>query len=159
MGTGTNTVYKVKRLVPVVAGILAIVLVGFLLGKPLLNMLTGAGKEDSSSQPTDPSSQVEISSKEDTTQSSSDVSSQPQTEDVPVVHKTRVYFYVDTAVLSTDAGIDNVVAQMKNAGATHLVFDVKNPDGTVMYLSSNQYASQLKSDKAVDLKALTARLA
>lgn len=158
MGTGTNTVYKVKRLVPVVAGILAIVLVGFLLGKPLLNMLTGAGKEDSSSQPTDTSSQVEISSKEDTTQSSSDVSSQPQTEDVPDVHKTRVYFYVDTAVLSTDAGIDNVVAQMKNAGATHLVFDVKNPDGTVMYLSSNQYASQLKSDKAVDLKSLTAKL-
>ena len=163
MGTGTNTVYKVKRLIPLVAGVLAIVLVGFLLGKPLMDMLTGAGKDDSSSQPTDTSSRTEITSQPSPsaqpdvtpqpTPSSSPVEDQP-----PVVAKTRVYFYADTAQLATDAGVDSVIARMKNAGATHLVFDVKNQDGNVMYVSSNGYASQLQSDKAVDLKALTARL-
>ena len=50
MGSTTNTVYKIKRIVPMIAGVVVLVLAGFLLGKPLLAMLSGGGG-DSSSQP------------------------------------------------------------------------------------------------------------
>ncbi len=160
MGTGTKTVYKLKRALPVVAGVVALVLIGFLLGKPLMEMLTGT--PDSSSQPVTPASKPEVSSQqsvssENVSSSSEDVSS--KAEEVPiVVAKTKVYYYVDTASLSTEAEIDAVVSKMKAAGATHLVFDVKASDGTVMYTSSNQYASQLLAPKAIDVKQLTNKL-
>ncbi len=169
MGTGTNTVYKVKRTLPLVAGVLVLVLIGFLLGKPLLNMLSGEG---SSSQPADVSSKQDVSSQLDTSSrtegsSQQDVPSESSSSgntssDVgvipPATAKTKVYYYADTALLATESGIDSVISAMKTAGATHLVFDVKNEDGNVMYTSSNQYASQIQSANPVDLKTLVAKL-
>ena len=170
MGTSTNATYKVKRVVPVVAGIVVIVLAGFLLGKPIMNMLSGTSEP--SSKPADTSSKTEVSQPQDTNQGapdnnqsvsseniSSDATSSENVTDTPlVVEKNRVYYYVDSAALSTAVGLDGVIANAKTAGATHLVFDVKNQDGTVMYLSQNQYAMQLKSDKAYDLKAVCEKL-
>ena len=157
MGSSAVTAHKVKQLLPIVAAVLAIVLVGFLLGKPVLNMLSGAGKSDSSSssQIVDTSSKLEDSSVQtDVSQPSSDVQSDnPQ----PVI-KTRIYYYADTSALSTEAGIDGVIAQMKSKGATHLVFDVKNQDGNLLYASADQYGSQLVADKTVDIKALVSKL-
>ena len=162
MGSSAVTAHKVKQLLPIVAAVLAIVLVGFLLGKPVLNMLTGAGKSDSSSssQIVDTSSKLEDSSVQtDVSQPSSDVQSDnPQPEIVQPVAKTRIYYYADTSALSTEAGIDGVIAQMKSKGATHLVFDVKNQDGNLLYASANQYGSQLVADKTVDIKALVSKL-
>ena len=162
MGTSAVTAHKVKQLLPIVAAVLAIVLVGFLLGKPVLNMLSGAGKGDSSSssQIVDTSSKLEDSSvRTDVSQPSSDVQSDnPQPEIVQPVAKTRIYYYADTSALSTEAGIDGVIAQMKSKGATHLVFDVKNQDGNLLYASANQYGSQLVADKTVDIKALVSKL-
>ncbi|MBR5873398.1 MAG: hypothetical protein IKY90_01540 [Oscillospiraceae bacterium] len=162
MGSSAVTVHKVKQLLPIVAAVLAIVLVGFLLGKPVLNMLSGAGKGDSSSssQIVDTSSKLEDSSVQtDVSQPSSDVQSDnPQPEIVQPVAKTRIYYYADTSALSTEAGIDGVIAQMKSKGATHLVFDVKNQDGNLLYTSANQYGSQLVADKTVDIKALVSKL-
>ena len=163
MGTGTNTVYKVKRVVPIVAGVVVLVLAGFLLGKPLLAMLSGGGVDTDSKPQTSsqtvtstqtnsevpPTSETTVSSQEDTSS---------KTEVVPPVVKTKAYYYVDTATMSTDAGLAAVIDKAKAAGATHLVFDVKNPDGTVMYLSSNEYASKLASDKAVDLKVVAEKV-
>ena len=162
MGTSAVTAHKVKQLLPIVAAVLAIVLVGFLLGKPVLNMLSGAGKSDSSSssQIVDTSSKLEDSSVQtDVSQPSSDAQSDnPQPEIVQPVTKTRIYYYADTSALSTEAGIDGVIAQMKSKGATHLVFDVKNPDGNLLYASADQYGSQLVADKTVDIKALVSKL-
>ena len=162
MGTSAVTAHKVKQLLPIVAAVLAIVLVGFLLGKPVLNMLSGAGKGDSSSssQIVDTSSKLEDSSvRTDVSQPSSDVQSDnPQPEVIQPVAKTRIYYYADTSSLSTEAGIDGVIAQMKSKGATHLVFDVKNQDGNLLYASANQYGSQLVADKTVDIKALVSKL-
>ena len=162
MGSSAVTAHKVKQLQPIVAAVLAIVLVGFLLGKPVLNMLSGAGKSDSSSssQIVDTSSKLEDSSVQtDVSQPSSDVQSDnPQPEIVQPVAKTRIYYYADTSALSTEAGIDGVIAQMKSKGATHLVFDVKNQDGNLLYASANQYGSQLVADKTVDIKALVSKL-
>ena len=162
MGSSAVTAHKVKQLLPIVAAVLAIVLVGFLLGKPVLNMLSGAGKSDSSSssQIVDTSSKLEDSSVQtDVSQPSSDVQSDnPQPEIVQPVAKTRIYYYADTSALSTEAAIDGVIAQMKSKGATHLVFDVKNQDGNLLYASANQYGSQLVADKTVDIKALVSKL-
>ena len=162
MGSSAVTAHKVKQLLPIVAAVLAIVLVGFLLGKPVLNMLSGAGNSDSSSssQIVDTSSKLEDSSVQtDVSQPSSDVQSDnPQPEIVQPVAKTRIYYYADTSALSTEAGIDGVIAQMKSKGATHLVFDVKNQDGNLLYASANQYGSQLVADKTVDIKALVSKL-
>ena len=162
MGTSAVTAHKVKQLLPIVAAVLAIVLVGFLLGKPVLNMLSGAGKSDSSSSSriVDTSSKLEDSSvRTDVSQPSSDAQSDnPQPEVIQPVAKTRIYYYADTFALSTEAGIDGVIAQMKSKGATHLVFDVKNQDGNLLYASANQYGSQLVADKTVDIKALVSKL-
>ena len=162
MGTSAVTAHKVKQLLPIVAAVLAIVLVGFLLGKPVLNMLSGAGKGDSSSssQIVDTSSKLEDSSvRTDVSQPSSDVQSDnPQPEVIQPVAKTRIYYYADTSALSTEAGIDGVIAQMKSKGATHLVFDIKNQDGNLLYTSADQYGSQLVADKTVDIKTLVSKL-
>lgn len=162
MGSNTNTVYKIKRIVPVAAGIVVLVLAGFLLGKPLLAMLSGGS---GSSQPESQSQQVvsENTASQDNVSSVESTSSQESMSSVievipPVVTKTKVYYYTDTAALSTDAGVAAVIDRAKAAGATHLVFDVKNQDGTVMYISANEYASKLQSDKAIDLKAVAERL-
>ena len=165
MGTSTNAAYKLRRIVPVVAGVVVIVLAGFLLGKPILNMLTAEPKP--SSKPLD-TTQTEVSSQpadenqsvvpETTPEATPEPT--PGAVDTPlVVGENRVYYYADSASLSTTAGFDNVVAKAKAAGATHLVFDVKNTDGTVMYVSQNEYASKLLSDKAFDLKAVCDKLA
>ena len=165
MGTGTNAVYKIKRVIPIVLGIAVLVLVGFLMGKPIMNML--AGDTEPSSQPQKPSSQVEtsskveVSSKDETTSQpvASEDESSTNAQDTPlVVEKNRVYYYADAVALSTESGLDGIVAKAKAAGATHLVFDVKNQDGTVMYVSQNEYASKLLSDKAFDLKAVCEKL-
>ena len=162
MGTSAVTAHKVKQLLPIVAAVLAIVLVGFLLGKPVLNMLSGAGKSDSSSssQIVDTSSKLEDSSVQtDVSQPSSDAESDnPQPEVIQPVAKTRIYYYADTSSLSTEASIDGVIAQMKSKGATHLVFDIKNQDGNLLYASADQYGSQLVADKTVDIKALVSKL-
>lgn len=161
MGTSTSSVYKIKQLIPVIGIVLALVLVGFLLGKPLLAMLSGAGDDSSSSQP-DTSSQPVVSQP---------VESQPQPEPSeipdnsennvtvpPVIQKTKVYYYADVNLLTTENGIDSVISQMQAKNATHLVFDLKNKDGNLLYASQNQYGSQLVADKTVDLSLLTAEL-
>ena len=166
MGTSTSSVYKVKQVIPVIGIVLALVLAGFLLGKPLLAMLSGAGDGDSSSQP-DTSSQPVASQPVE----SQPVESQPQsapseTPDSsentvivpPVTQKTKVYYYADTNLLTTEAGIDNVISQMQAKNATHLVFDLKNKDGNLLYASQNQYGSLLMADKTVDLPLLTGKL-
>ena len=50
MGTSTNASYKIKQIVPMVVGLVLIVVLGFLLGKPVLNFLSSVGEGDSSSQ-------------------------------------------------------------------------------------------------------------
>lgn len=170
IGTSASARYRRQQIAPVVGAVLALVLVGFLLGKPLLALLAGGGDDESSSQPLDPSSQItdqsqitDRSQTADRSQVQPPVSSQVDNsgEDAvvpPAVHKTRVYYYTDSANLTTAAGIDAVISQMQAKGATHLVFDLKNKDGNLLYTSANQYGSQLMADKVIDLELLTEKL-
>ncbi len=158
IGTSSSVRYRLQRIMPVVGAVLALVLVGFLLGKPLLALLSGGGDDESSSQPLGPSSQIT-----DQSQVQPPVSSEADNsgEDVvvpPAVHKIRVYYYADSANLTTAAGIDAVISQMQAKGATHLVFDLKNKDGNLLYTSTNQYGSQLMADRVIDLTLLTEKL-
>lgn len=157
IGSSAFSMHKARQLAPLVAGVLVLVLVGFLLGKPLLALLSGNGKDDSSSQSTVSSEQTEITSQPDLQPSPTGNPDDPVVVP-PVVPKTRVYYFADTASLTTAAGIDSVVSQMKAKGATHLVFDLKNKDGNLLYTSTNQYGSQLVADTVVDLSLLTDKL-
>ena len=156
MGSSSTTVYRVKQLLPLAGIVLALILAGFLLGKPLLAMLSGAGKDDSSSRPA--VSQPVESPRPQTTPSETPDSSEDIVVVPPVTHKTKVYYYADSNLLTTEGGIDNVISQMQAKNATHLVFDLKNKDGNLLYTSSNQYGSQLMAEKVIDLSLLTSKL-
>ena len=156
MGTSSAAVYKAKKLVPFIGIVLALVLVGFLLGKPLLAMLSGGDSDDSSSQPDASSQTVESQSQpapSEIPDSSEDIVVVP-----PVTQKTKVYYYADANLLTTEGGIDSVVSRMQAKKATHLVFDLKNKDGNLLYTSANQYGSQLMAEKVIDLSLLTSKL-
>ena len=75
-----------------------------------------------------------------------------------VTQKTKVYYYADANLLTTEGGIDSVVSRMQAQKATHLVFDLKNKDGNLLYTSANQYGSQLMAEKVIDLSLLTSKL-
>lgn len=156
IGSSAVNLHKARQLAPLIAGVLVLVLVGFLLGKPLLGLLSGEKGDDSSSQPGNSSQTENVSQPE----------KQPlptERPDAPVVvppavQKTRIYYFADTASLTTAAGMDSVISRMQAKGATHLVFDLKNKDGNLLYASSNQYGSQLAADTVIDLSLLTDKL-
>lgn len=159
MGTSSGPIASAKRIVPFVACAALVVLLGFFLGKPVVNFISGIGGEDSSSQ-TPISGEVhrDSSSAPSDTQSSSQRSSEiaiPPVQDA----KNRVYYYAAPSALSTEGGMDAVIKRMKERGATHLVFDVKNREGYVHYDSQNRYASQLKADVQIDIELLSDKLA
>ena len=157
MGSSAQGMAAVKRIIPFVLAAVLVVAVGFMLGKPLLNIISGGG-EDSSSQAV-VSTLPEADSQQETVQQS-----QPDSSDIPVVvpgiteSVNRVYYYASPSALSSESGIAAVIKQMKDKGATHLVFDVKNPDGYVHYISSNIYASQLADSVLIDIPALVSAL-
>lgn len=159
MGSSTQSMAAVKRILPFILAALLVVALGFMLGKPLLNLISGAGNEESSSQDT-VISQPDSSLPQDTDQEQlPDSSDSTQPVAPPVAEtKTRIYYYADVSAISTENGINTVIAAMKNKGATHLVFDAKNPDGNVHYTSANRYASQLAAGTLVDIPALVAKL-
>lgn len=159
MGSSAQGIAAVKRVLPFILAAVLVVALGFMLGKPLLNFISGAGNEESSSQDTvisRPDTSLPQETDDELLQDSSDSA---QTVTPPVTEtKTRIYYYTDVSALSTENGINTVIANMKNKGATHLVFDAKNPDGNVHYTSANRYASQLAAGTLVDIPALVTKL-
>lgn len=161
MGSSAQGVAAVKRLIPFILAAVLVVALGFMLGKPLLGLISGGGDDSSSqtvvsSQPEQP----ESSSQQENTDRSLPDSSDSTPAVLPGITEvqTRVYYYADASALTTESGVASVIRKMKEKGATHLVFDAKNPDGYVHYASSNQYASQLASDAQIDITALVSAL-
>ncbi|MBQ3587608.1 MAG: hypothetical protein II977_03500 [Oscillospiraceae bacterium] len=165
MGTSSQSVAAAKRLIPFVLAAVLVVAIGFFLGKPVLNFISGIGKDDPesqvvSSQPqeTPAPEQTPAPTPQQSTQQP-DSSEEIQQPAVPPVAETdKTYYYVNTANIANEAGLSAAIAAAKNAGATHLVFDVKNRDGYLHYASANRYGSQLKADTQLDLAALADRL-
>ena len=165
MGTSSQSVAAAKRLIPFVLAAVLVVAMGFFLGKPVLNFISGIGKDDPesqvvSSQPqeTPAPEQTPAPTPQQSTQQP-DSSEEIQQPAVPPVAETdKTYYYVNTANIANEAGLSAAIAAAKNAGATHLVFDVKNRDGYLHYASANRYGSQLKADTQLDLAALADRL-
>ncbi len=160
MGTNTHSKAAAKRLLLFAACAALLVMAGFMLGKPIINMISGIG---SGGDDTSLNTEIVQPTPAATPQTTLRPTAEPQPDDteniapVPVT-KNRVYYFVAPAQVSSEAGIDNVVKQMKDKGATHLVLDVKNKDGNLHYVSRNRYGSQLAADVTVDLKLLATKL-
>ncbi len=161
MGSSTRSKAAARKIISLVLAAVLVVAVGFMLGKPLLNLISAGGK--------DPSSQTVVPSRTPASQpqenpENTDRSLPDSSDQTPVIipeiteSKIRVYYYADASALSTESGIASVVQKMKEKGATHLVFDAKNPDGYVNYASSNAYASRLSSGVQIDIPALVSAL-
>ena len=172
MGTQSQSVAAAKRLMPFVLGAVLVVGIGFLMGGPVINFISGIGSGADSSQSSSRTQQVsqrQTSSKPEESEKPAGTSSQPadsseqqssQSQDTVItVEKNRVYYYANAVSLSTEPQIDAVIKDMKAKGATHLVFDAKNADGYVHYTSANRYASQLAAETVVDIPLLVSKLA
>lgn len=158
MGSSAQSVAALKRILPFILAGLLVLVVGFMLGKPLLNLISGSG--DDSSSPEIVVSQPDSSTTEENTGDTQPGSSEIVQPVIPPVTETknRIYYYTDVSALTTESGIEAVIRTMKNAGATHLVFDAKNADGYVHYASSHRYASKLPAQVQVDIPALIVQL-
>lgn len=150
----------IKRFLPIALGVVLVVGIGFLLGKPVLAFLENINDKSSSTQ----DSQLEYSSdSQSSEQDSSEViidssSNNQETDVIPEKTENRKYFYTTPRSLSSPEKIDAVIAQMNEKGATHCVFDVKNPDGNIMYDSNNEYAKQLVGDVKIDVKLVDEKM-
>ncbi len=157
MGTNTRTVAAAKRLLAIAGAGLVLVGAGFLLGKPVINFLSGAGREKPQ-----PTMSPQVTQQPPVITPLPDIDTQPThipQEIPPVVQsKNRTYLFVTPLAVSSPDDIDNVIRQMKDKGATHLVLDVKNKDGNLHYKSRNQYGRQLAADTVVDLQLLSDKL-
>jgi len=161
MGSSSRNKAAARKMVSLVLVAVLVVAAGFMLGKPLLNLIS-AGDDDSSPQ-TVVSSQT-LDSQSQKNPENTDRSVPDSSDETPVIipetteTRSRVYYYADASSLTTESGIASVIQKMKEKGATHLVFDAKNPDGYVNYVSSNAYASQLSSGVQIDIPALASAL-
>ena len=161
MGSVSTGRSAAKKIVPlVVAGVL-VVAVGFALGRPLLNLISGAGKDDTpppqeSISTTVPQTTPAPEAEEDTVTEIPE--EQPAVTPGVVQTANRVYYHADASALSTENGIKAVIRKMQEKGATHLVFEAKNQDGYVHYASANQYASQLPAAVQIDIPGLVSQL-
>ena len=144
---------KAKRIFGFLALLLVLFAIGFLGTKAISAIVKNRGA--SSAVSSDTRSDIDESS----SNTGEDSSSQPEDSNgenvVTPTGKTRIYHYVNSRSLTSDAGIDGAITAAKNAGANCLVFDLKNSDGYLLYRSANQYGSQLVSpDTVIDVKAV-----
>ena len=146
-----DRIYKILALIGAAA---AIVAVGFLRTKFVLNRVEN-NKNKPNSAPAgavestvwDTSSETPVS---EIVRSSSDGGDPSQA----VVAKARVYYYSAASKLTGEAGIDAEIGKAKALGANCLVFDAKDSNGNILYNSENQYGRQLKADAVIDIELL-----
>ena len=109
----------------------ALGVLGFGLGKPLLEYFSGKNNSSDSSAWTPPES--EASSSEITVESSSQTSSEVISEPLPEM--TDVYFLPEDAALSS-AALNGALAAAKTAGAKTVAVTLKNETGNFLYNSA-----------------------
>ena len=163
MGGSTKTKFALRRFIPFVLAAVLVVAMGFFLGKPILNFISGIGNREEKPEPSQTVTDVQPTREPEATpvpvQPTARPTAQPTSE--PVVPETvtdKKYFYANTAAMTNEAGLASVIAKAKAAGATHLVFDVKNADGYLHYTSANRYGAQLTADAKLDLSAVAQKL-
>lgn len=164
MGKSGVASAKVKKVVALLVCAVLIVGMGYFLGRPVINFLSNIGKGGNSSSQTDVSSTVNASQSLPSNSSvvSSTVNSADDSQDIgqtPIVVKNRVYYYAPANMLTGESGIDNVIKQMKDKGASYCVFDLKNTSGYVLFNSENEYAKKLLSQTIIDLDLLVNKCA
>lgn len=123
---------QVLTIVITVVAACALGVLGFGLGKPLLEYFSGKNNiSDNSSAWTPPES--EESSSEASPESSSATSSEPLPEPIPEM--TDIYFLPEDAALST-ASLNSALAAAKTAGAKTVAVTLKNETGNFLYNSA-----------------------
>ncbi len=150
----------IKEFIHIVLGVVLVVGIGFLLGKPVLSFLENVNDKSSSSYDS------KIVSSSDNQSSSQDISAfiidsssnNEWIDDNALKNQNRKYFYTTPQSLDSAEKIDAVIAQMKQKGATHCVFDVKDLDGNIMYDSNNEYAKQLIGNIKIDVKLIAEKM-
>lgn len=148
VGGHNDFVMALRKYLPPILGALLLIALGFLVGKPIINLISGLG--DSSSRPQGTSSVSEeaivpgsVSSQERGRESGSRETG-----------AKRIYYYSEPTRLDSESEIDATIKAAVEAGANRLVFNVKDRDGYLLYPSKNQYGSQLLSEIQIDLTLL-----
>lgn len=114
---------KAKRIFGFLALLLVLFAIGFLGTKAISAIIKNRGASSAVSSDT----QSDIA--ESSSNTGEDSASQPEDSNgenvVTPTGKTRIYHYVNSQSLTSDAGIDGAITAAKNAGANCLVFDLK----------------------------------
>lgn len=122
---------QVLTIVITVVAACALGVLGFGLGKPLLEYFSGKNNSSDSSAWTPPES--EEGSSESTAESSSGTSSEVLPEPIPEM--TDIYFLPEDAALSS-AALNSALAAAKTAGAKTVAVTLKNETGNFLYNSA-----------------------
>lgn len=123
---------QVLTIVITVVAACALGVLGFGLGKPLLEYFSGKSNISDNSSAWAPS-ESEESSSEASLESSSGTSSEPLPEPLPEM--TDIYFLPEDAALST-ASLNSALAAAKTAGAKTVAVVLKNETGNFLYNSA-----------------------
>lgn len=123
---------QVLTIVITVIAACALGVLGFGLGKPLLEYFSGKSNISDNSSAWAPS-ESEESSSEASLESSSGTSSEPLPEPLPEM--TDIYFLPEDAALST-ASLNSALAAAKTAGAKTVAVMLKNETGNFLYNSA-----------------------
>lgn len=123
---------QVLTIVITVVAACALGVLGFGLGKPLLEYFSGKSNISDNSSAWAPS-ESEESSSEASLESSSGTSSEPLPEPLPEM--TDIYFLPEDAALST-ASLNSALAAAKTAGAKTVAVMLKNETGNFLYNSA-----------------------
>ena len=123
---------QVLTIVITVVAACALGVLGFGLGKPLLEYFSGKSNISDNSSAWAPS-ESEESSSEASLESSSETSSEPLPEPLPEM--TDIYFLPEDAALST-ASLNSALAAAKTAGAKTVAVMLKNETGNFLYNSA-----------------------
>lgn len=106
----------------------ALCVLGFGLGRPLMEYFNG-NKQQTSSQTSESTSESTSDTTSQSTEASTDETSEPTPE---VVENTEVH-YISSAALKSEAALDRALAIAKNKGCTTVVITLRESGGKFLY--------------------------
>lgn len=160
-----------KSIFTMALGIVLVIAIGFMLGKPVLSFFENINDKANSIQSSEDSSQPtseDIDNENTTDEGNSEPTDESQTQEgedtgendniLPDITDdetlSKKYFYTSSNGLTTSEQIDSEIKTAKEKGATHFVFDLKNADGKILYATENEYGKQLLSNIQIDVKLI-----
>lgn len=144
---------KALTIILTIAGLAALCILGYGLGRPLVEYFQNKGNESGTSSSWTPPVSAETSG------SSGEITEQVTTEPVaePEVEITKtVYILPENALASSDS-LNSALAAAKNSGCTDVAVTLKNEAGLFLYKSGIDGAVFMSDDESTPQFSLTAR--